>query len=288
LLSSSAGSFFCGFFCGLHLHMIFSIFMHSGKTHGMIEMKYATIRVCVIEEKICKIVQQKPTLDSGSVNELMHAFSSAIKDPDIRAILLAAEGEYFCAGMDPAFLRAAAEADFEKNLEESRQLIQLFALINSMRKPVFAAVQGRAVSEGVGLAAVCDYVVASENALFQLPDLAQGAMPALVLPYLVQRIGVGACRRMLLEGSDIEANRALEIGLIEKVFSAKELHAKTLEVIRDILLKNSANALGFMKEYLSKSEGMSSVDALDYAVHVNAVVQMTDDFEKANQVIGKG
>ncbi|MCX6136843.1 MAG: enoyl-CoA hydratase-related protein [Ignavibacteriales bacterium] len=249
----------------------------------MIEMKYATIYVSVIEEKICRIVQQKPMLGSGSVNELMHAFSSAIKDPDIRAILLAAEGEYFCAGMDPVFLRAAAEADFEKNLEESRQIIQLFGLINSMRKPVFAAVQGKAVSEGVGLAAVCDYVIASDDASFQLPDLSQGAMPALVLPYLVQRIGVGTCRRMLLEGSVIEAGEAMKMGLIEKVCRPKELHTRTLEVISDILLKNRANALGFMKEYLSKSEGMSNADAIDYAVHVNAVVQMTDDFKKSNQ-----
>jgi methylglutaconyl-CoA hydratase len=236
----------------------------------------------VVEEKVFSITLRKAALDDNSVNELVHAFTVAVKDSEIRSVVLAAEGEHFCAGMDSAYLRTAADSDFEKNLDQSRQLIQLFSLIMSMRKPVIASIQGKVMSEGVGLAAVCDYTVGCENTEFCFPDLARGAMPAVVLPFLIRRIGVATCRRMLLEGCSVKADDAKQIGLLDSIVSANEMRENVLEIARLISIKNSANAVGFMKEFLSKSEGMSHADALDYAVHVNAVVQMTDDFKKGN------
>ena len=248
----------------------------------MTEAKYSSIRTSVVEEKVFSITFRKAALDDNSVNELVHAFSVAVKDSEIRSVVLAAEGEYFCTGMDPVYLRTAADSDFEKNLQQSRQLVQLFTLIHSMRKPVIAAIQGKALSEGVGLAAVCDYVVGSEAAEFSFPDLARGAMPALVLPFLIRRIGVAACRRILLEGRSVKAAEGKQIGLVDSIVPAKEMYENVLEIARLISTKNSANAVGFMKEFLAKSEGMPHIDVLDYAVHVNAVVQMTDDFKKGN------
>ena len=248
----------------------------------MTETTYSSIRTSVVEGKIFSITLRKTALDDSSVNELAHAFTVAVKDSEIRSVVLAAEGEYFCAGMDPVYLRTAADSDFEKNLKQSRQLVQLFTLIHTMRKPVIAAIQGKALSEGVGLAAVCDYVVGSEAAEFSFPDLARGAMPALVLPFLTRRIGISACRRMLLEGRSVKAAEGNQIGLLDSIVPARELYEKVLEITRLFSIKNSANAVGFMKEFLAKGEGMSHADVLDYAVHVNAVVQMTDDFKKGN------
>jgi methylglutaconyl-CoA hydratase len=259
---------------------LFSDILESIQT--MAEIKYSSIRTSVVEEKIFSITLRKAALDENSVNELAHAFTAAVKDSEIRSIVLAAEGEYFCAGMDPAYLRTAADSDFEKNLEHSRQLVQLFSLIHSMRKPVIAAIQGKTLSEGVGLAAVCDYVVGSESAEFSFPDLARGAMPALVLPFLIRRIGVAACRRMFLEGRSVKAAEGKQIGLLDSIVPAEKMYEKVLEITRLISIKNSANAIGFMKEFLAKGEGMSHADVLDYAVHLNAVVQMTDDFKKGN------
>ena len=250
--------------------------------HTMTETKYSSIRTSVVEEKVFSITLRKAALDENSVNELAHAFTVAVKDSEIRSVVLAAEGEYFCAGMDPAYLRSAADSDFEKNLEQSRQLVQLFSLIHSMRKPVIVAIQGKALSEGVGLAAVCDYVIGSETAEFSFPDLARGAMPALVLPFLIRRIGVAACRRMLLDGRSVNADEGKKIGLLDSIVPAKEMSEKILEITRLFSITNSANAVGFMKEFLAKGEGMSHTDVLDYALHVNAVVQMTDDFKKGN------
>ena len=123
-----------------------------------------------IERRICRISLSRPekrnALDDLLVNELTRAFLDASKDSEVKVIVLTGEGKAFCAGADLDYLQKLSTYDFNQNLEDSKNLMRLFHLIYTMRKPVIAKVNGAAIAGGCGLATVCDIVVASEESTF--------------------------------------------------------------------------------------------------------------------------
>jgi methylglutaconyl-CoA hydratase len=252
----------------------------------MAEMKYSSLR-SVGENRICRITLQQGTsgnaLDETLLGELLHAFSSAAKDPEIRVTVLAAEGGEFCTGLDDRTMQSAATTDFEHNVESSKRLIQLYSYINAMRKPVIASVGGSALSEGCGLVAACDLIVASDDAVFGFPDVCHGAIPALALPFLIQRIGKRNARRMVLEGNLYSAAAAQELGLVDEVVGEKMLEVKTNAMAHRLATLTSGTAVGLVKEFLANCEGMNSSATLDYAVDMNAVARMSEDFKKGRE-----
>ncbi|HVN47322.1 MAG TPA: enoyl-CoA hydratase/isomerase family protein, partial [Bacteroidota bacterium] len=145
-------------------------------------------------------------LDAQSIVELSHAFTQAQKDQSIKVIVLRSEGESFCAGIDPNYLRQIAKYDFNQNLQDSSDLMRLFLQIYTLRKPVLASVQGPALAVGCGLAVVCDFIIAAkETAALGFPEVTLGFIPALVLIFLSRRIGEGRARELVLRGNTISA-----------------------------------------------------------------------------------
>jgi methylglutaconyl-CoA hydratase len=256
----------------------------------MTEMKYSSLRSGE-EERICRITLQRGkcgnALDDALLGELLHAFSSAAKEPEIRVIVLSAEGEEFCTGMDARAMLSAAPSHFEQNVESSKRLIQLYSLISSMRKPVIASVNGSALSEGCGLVAACDIVVASTYSSFGFPDVRLGAIPALALPFLIQRVGKGNARRMVLQGSVYTAAEAHVLGLVDEVVEEGTLEENTTSLARQLATQTSVTAVGLAKDFLANCEGMNSSATLDYAVDMNAVAQMSDDFKRGRELSSK-
>ncbi len=155
---------------------------------------------------------------------------------DIRALILTGAGEKaFVAGADiKQFenMTPAASEDF------ARAGQTLFTRLEKMRVPVIAAVNGFALGGGLELALACDFIYASENAKFGLPECTLGIMPGFGgTVRLPRRIGVGHARELAMSGSIINAQEALAAGLVNRVFSAGELLAKTLEAARTIALR---------------------------------------------------
>jgi len=133
--------------------------------------------------------EQHNALSTEFAEELKEAFHALAHDPSVRVIVLGGRGASFCAGADIAAMKASASASFEQNLAEATRLGGLFHSLADLPKPVVARVHGNVFGGGVGLAAACDIVVASDDSVFALSEVRLGILPALISPYVVRRLG---------------------------------------------------------------------------------------------------
>ncbi len=238
-----------------------------------------------VDQRICTITLSRPdkhnALDDLMISELMAAFQIAQRDSAAKVILLKGEGESFCAGADLATMQRIMKYDFNQNQEDSNNLMRLFLQIYTQRKPVIALVQGNALAGGCGLATVCDIVVASkETARFGYTEVKIGFIPAIVLFFLVRRVGEGRARELTLRGNIISADEAQRIGIVNFVVPETEIDRYGLTLAEEIVKNCSSSSLGLIKELLSRIHGMSVADALSYAANLNALTRMTDDCKK--------
>jgi len=215
------------------------------------------------------------------VSELTQAFVQTQRDTNVKVVILRAEGDSFSSGNDPAYLERISKYDFTQNLDDSADLMKLFQQIYTLRKPVIALVQGAAYAGGCGLATVCDFIIAArETATFGYTEARIGFIPAIVLLFLVRRVGEGRARELVLQGNILKAEEAFNIGLISRIVPAMELDQVGIELAHELMTNNSSTAMGLIKELLARVHGMATGDALDYASHLNALTRMTDDCKR--------
>jgi methylglutaconyl-CoA hydratase len=222
--------------------------------------------------------EKRNALDDVMVQELTSAFTSAARDPGVKVILLAGEGPAFCAGADLEYLKRIASYDLEAHWADSRRLAALYRLIYELHKPVVAVVHGPALAGGCGLASVCDFIVASrENATFGYTEVHIGFIPAVVMVFLIKRVGEGRARELVLRGAVLGAEEAKEAGLVSIVVPQKSLADAADGLVAELMTQNSAASMGLCKEMLAKLHGMNFLDAIDFAANMNAAARMTPD-----------
>ena len=237
-----------------------------------------------IDRRICSISLSRPekrnALDDLLVDELIRAFLDASKESDVKVIVLSGEGKAFCAGADLAYLQKLSVYDFNQNLEDSKDLMRLFHLIYTMRKPVIAKVNGAAIAGGCGLATVCDLVVASEDSTFGYTEVSIGFIPAIVMTFLVRRIGEGRARELALTGKILDAKEAHMLGIVNEIVPTSGLDARVREIAEALCINGSASSMGLIKEMFSKMDGLNFSDLLEYAANMNAAMRMSEDGKK--------
>lgn len=134
--------------------------------------------------------------------------------PELRAIVLAAEGRSFSAGADLNWMKRMAAYDEAANLKDAAALAELMRVLDTCPKPTIACVQGPAYGGGVGLVACCDMAVCVPSASFCLSETKLGIIPAVISPYVVRAIGPRAARRYFLTAEVFDAAEAQRLGLI--------------------------------------------------------------------------
>lgn len=239
-------------------------------------------------ERIARITLNRPdkrnALDDTMVAELTAAMALAARDPAVKAVLLAANGPAFCSGADLAYLQKVSSADHEQNRVDSTRLATLYKTIYELRKPVVALVNGPALAGGCGLASVCDFVLASrERARFGYTEVHIGFLPAIVLLFLIKRVGEGRARELVLRGHVLNADEAQRAGLVSTVVPENELVESGEALLRELIEHNSATAMAMAKEMLAKLDGMTAAEGLDFAANMNAAARMTADCRKGVQ-----
>jgi len=235
-----------------------------------------------VANRICSITLSRPekhnAIDDIMISELSSAFQSAQKSSEIKVVILKAEGESFSAGADLAYLQKISKYDFDQNQRDSSNLMKLFQQIYTERKPVIALVQGNALAGGCGLATVCDIVVAArETARFGYTEARIGFIPAIVMVFLMRRIGESKARELTIRGNVISAEEALQIGLVNLVVPAVQLEESGEKLANELVVRCSSSSMGLIKELIARINGMTMNDALEYAANLNALTRMTDD-----------
>lgn len=172
----------------------------------------------------------------AELTTLLELAAERLAAPDFRVLALCGTGEVFCAGADLEMMRRQGKASSEENRKDARLLGRLFAALASIPVPVVCAVQGAAIGGGFGLAVCSDVVLTHADALFATSEVRLGLVPAVISPYIVRRIGLGAATLPLLSGMRLSASRALEMGLAQRAVSDKNaLEGALMETVNDLL-----------------------------------------------------
>jgi methylglutaconyl-CoA hydratase len=158
--------------------------------------------------------ERRNAFDAALIGELTEAFADV---GDARAVVLAGDGQSFCAGADVDWQRSAIDLDYDENVEDALRLFRMLDAIDSCPAPVVARVQGYALGGGSGLVCCADVAVAAPDATFGFSEVKLGIVPAVISPFVLPRIGPAAARRFFLTGERFGAETALRIGLVHEV-----------------------------------------------------------------------
>jgi methylglutaconyl-CoA hydratase len=160
---------------------------------------------------------------------------SAAARGDVRVAVIAGAGKTFCAGADVTWMAQTITYTEAENIRDATAMSRMFAAIDELPLPVVGRIQGAALGGGAGLAAVCDIVVAGEEALFGFTETKLGILPAVISPFALAKIGRSAARELFLTGARFSAARAREIGLVHTVVPAGELDAAVDGYVAELL-----------------------------------------------------
>jgi methylglutaconyl-CoA hydratase len=173
--------------------------------------------------------------NEGTIAELTWWADSVSRDPAVRAVVLAGHGPVFCAGADLEWMRRMATFTHQENLDDASDMARMFLTLDRLPMPVIGRVHGAAMGGGVGLAAICDLVVAADDTQFGLTEVRLGLIPAVIAPFVIGRIGRSAARELFLTGARFSAARARELGLVHAVVPPGALDAAVRAYLDDIL-----------------------------------------------------
>ena len=215
-----------------------------------------------------------------TIAELTEAFRTLGADPEVRAIVLAAEGPAFCAGADLDWMRRMSQYSHDENRADAMKLATMLRTIHECPKPVIARVHGPAFAGGVGLVAACDIAIASLNAEFCLTETKLGLIPATIAPYVMRAIGPNQARRYFLTAEKFDAGEAFRIGLVHNIAPPDELDATINELLGTLML-TSAEAVTAAKRLVRELAFRPIDDALvaDTAERIAAIRQSADGRE---------
>ncbi len=168
-----------------------------------------------------EVVLNRPQVHNALNPELLsaltEAFQEAARRPEVRYVVLSAEGPSFCAGADLEWMRQAASASWEENQQDASRVFTALQAVADCPKPVVARVHGTTLGGGVGLVAACDLAVATPTATFGLSEVRLGLVPAMILPFLARKVHRSALSWAVLTATRFPAARALEMGLVHAV-----------------------------------------------------------------------
>jgi methylglutaconyl-CoA hydratase len=218
---------------------------------------------------------QHNAFDDTLISELTDYYRAVSAREDVRAVILRGAGKSFCAGADLEWMGRMAGYSREENLADARRLQEMYSAIAECPKVTIARVHGIALGGGAGLAAVCDVALAAHDAVFAFSEVRLGIAPAVIAPYVIQKIGVGAARALFVTGERFGADVAARIGLVQQVeaFSLDSaVHKKT-----DDILMAGPLAVAAVKKLLRDIGGRTIAEAADDTVACIASLRVSEE-----------
>lgn len=231
---------------------------------------------------VARITLNRPDKRNAITSEMMAALRGVLNragdDPGVRVLLVRGAGKDFCAGLDLIEVLKSAE-DEQASLASARRLGDLYIAMRRHPKPIIAAVQGRALGGGAGIATASDLIVATESAHFGYPEVKLGFIPAIVTTMLRRAVNERQAMELALTGEPLSASHAHAIGLINRVYPDADFD---IEVERYVtaLSEHSATAMSLSKLLLYETDGMTFEASIEAGVQANVQARRTDDFKR--------
>jgi enoyl-CoA hydratase/carnithine racemase len=220
--------------------------------------------------------EQRNTLSSGMLRDLLAAFVWCRDAPEVRVVVLTGAGDRaFCAGADLASFKAEV-AELDRH-QERRKIVELFLLMEDLGKPLVGRINGHALAGGFGLACACDLLLAVESAAFATPEINVGVWPAVIQAVLARNLPRKVLLEMILLGERWTAAEMKQVGLVNRVAgSLEELDAVTAEVTGS-LAKKSPLVLKLGRDSFYRQQDMEFRAALEYLRSQLTLVSLSED-----------
>jgi methylglutaconyl-CoA hydratase len=239
--------------------------------------------IYAVEGTVALVTLNRPEKRNALNDELVAGLKESLRkadgDDQVRVVVITGAGADFCSGADLAALQKISEASVTENLEDAQSLMELFALMRRVRVPVVAAVRGRALAGGCGLATSCDLVLAARSARFGYPEVKIGFVPAMVMAILRRNVSEKRAFELITRGLEISADEAASVGLVNQVFDDEKFETE-VEAYLAGFEKLSRSAVMLSKRLLYHMDGMAFDAALQSGVDVNTIARMTEDCQQ--------
>ena len=213
------------------------------------------------------------------VADLLLALERAAEKKSVGVAILTGAGKAFCSGMDLDDLKALATRPPAENVKDSETIARLFRSIYEFPKPTIAAVNGPAIAGGCGIATLCDFTLASQEAKFGYTEVRIGFMPAIVSIFLIWQIGEKRARDLLLTGRIFDAEEAYRLGLVNEVLTSDQVMPRARQVA-SLLLENSPVSLRATKKLLTGYTYEELERRARQAIDENSWIRTTEDFRE--------
>jgi methylglutaconyl-CoA hydratase len=214
---------------------------------------------------VAKVFMNRPDVrnafNNTVITELSAAFTHLGTDSELRAIVLGGYGNAFCAGADLGWMRAMADYTWDENRADAQALADMLWAIYRCPVPIVGRIHGDCYAGGVGLAAVCDVLVAAKGVNFCLSEARLGLMPATISPYVIRALGEQASRRYFITAERFDATTAKALGFVHEVVAADALDTKVDEIVAT-LVANGPAALRACKRLVQDFAGKPIDEAL--------------------------
>ena len=235
------------------------------------------------QDKIATITMRRPEVHNAFnkqlIFDLISAFTHLATDTQLHAVVLTGEGPSFSAGADLKMMHESAVYTHEQNLDDALRLADLFESINNFPCPVVARVNGTAMGGGLGLIAVCDIVIAVEDARLAFSEVKLGIAPAVISPYVVRKIGETHARVLFVTGERFTSTHAQHIGLVHIVTKPEELDADVSKIVSE-LLSGGPQAIRACKALALKVGQMDRDSARTYTAETIATLRVRSEAQE--------
>ena len=189
--------------------------------------------------QVARVWLNRPDVRNAFNDEVIAAltrtFADLAQDSDLRVVVLGAHGKAFCAGADLNWMKAMAGYSWEENRADAQALADMLWTLDQCPVPVVGRIQGDCYAGGMGLAAICDVLVAVEGATFCLSEARLGLLPATISPYVVRALGAQASRRYMVTAERFSAVRAHALGMVHELATPETLDAQVDEIVATLV-----------------------------------------------------
>ena len=216
-------------------------------------------------DHVVRVTLNRPDVRNAFNEHLIGELTSWARTVDTttaRVAVLGGAGTVFCAGADLTWMSKMTGYSHEENVRDASALGAMFESLNGLPVPLIGRIHGAALGGGAGLAAICDIVVAADDAVFGFTEAKLGILPAVISPYTVAKIGQSAARELFLTASKFSAQRALQIGLVHAVVPAADLDA-TIDAYIQELRTSGPDAIAGAKSLIGKVAGRAPADVAE-------------------------
>jgi methylglutaconyl-CoA hydratase len=210
------------------------------------------------------------------VDELHKAFAEAGAHDETRVVLLSGNGKSFSAGADLGWMKDQAGLPHAENTKGAEHMARMFLAIARCKKPVVGRVHGHALGGGSGLTAAVDVAICTEDCLFGMTEVKLGIVPAVISPFLLQKIGAGRARTLFLTGERFDGKEAERIGLVHRAVPTDQLHDAVTKACKELLSAGPA-AVASAKALIQSVAHLSLEDAIPVTSKWIADLRATDE-----------